>query len=66
MEIWLDATSSKRIDLCFDYKVNAGEVKERRFVVKGVMLPEGSGWAQASNRSFESFLEAVDYYRSLP
>lgn len=61
MEIWLDATSSKRIDLCL------GKLfKERRFVVKGVTLPEGSGWTQTSNRSFESLLEAVDYYRSLP
>jgi len=66
MEIYLDSTDTKRIDLCMDYKINEGVIKERRFVVKTVIMPEGSGWSQMSNKSFESLLDAVEYYRSLP
>lgn len=55
MDIWLDSTENKRIDLCVDYKVTTGETKERRFVVKYGM--------QA--RAFETLLDAVHFYESL-
>lgn len=53
MDVYLDSTEYKRIDLCMDYKVNTGEVKERRFVVR---------WGN-KQRAFENFIEAVAFYK---
>lgn len=34
-------------------------------LTKQIVLLERSGWGKQTERSFESFLEAVDYYKSL-
>ncbi len=55
MEVWLDSqeSPSKRIDLSFEWKTNY-DTRERRFVVTNSM---------GDRTSFESFIEAVEFYK---